>query len=227
MYALLVVIFLIGLRIVGIPLTAFAVAGGALAIGVGFGSQNVVNNFISGVILLAERPIKIGDLVQVDETYGNVERIGLRSTRVRTGENIHVIVPNSAFLETKVINWTHNDPTVRVRISVGVAYGSPTREVERLIVQALADHKRVLDTPAPVVLFSEFGDNALQFDAHFWLRVRHQMDRMRVESEIRYRIDDLFREAEIVIAFPQRDVHVDTLRPLDVRLLRAEGPEAP
>ncbi len=218
-YVLLAIAFLIALRAVSIPLTAFAVVGGALAIGVGFGSQNIVNNFISGVILLAERPIKKGDLVQVEQTYGNVERIGLRSTRVRTGENIHVIVPNSAFLETNVTNWTHSDNTVRIKIGVGVAYGSPTREVERLIRQAIEENPRVIPDPEPLVLFTEFGSDSLNFEALFWVRMRRMMERLTVESDLRYRIDELFREAGIVIAFPQRDVHLDASAPIPVRVV--------
>ncbi len=218
-YVLVAIAFLIALRFVDIPLTAFAVVGGALAIGVGFGSQNVVNNFISGVILLAERPIKRGDLVDVDGTYGNVEKIGLRSTRIRTGDNIHVIVPNAAFLENKVVNWTHNDAQVRLRLGVGVIYGSPTRDVERLILQALHEHERVLKAPEPLVLFTEFGDNSLNFEARFWVRVRSILDRLRVESDLRYRIDDLFRESDLVIAFPQRDVHLDATAPLPIQLV--------
>jgi potassium efflux system protein len=225
-YALLAIVFITALRIVDIPLTAFAVVGGALAIGVGFGSQNVVNNFISGLILLAERPIKRGDLVELEGTYGNVERIGLRSTRVRTGDNIHVIVPNSAFLENRVINWTHNDRKVRIRISVGIAYGSRTREAEKLIRRAIEEHPSVLEQPEPIVLFTEFGDNALNFEARFWVVIHSLMGRMRIESDIRFRIDDLFREAGIVIAFPQRDVHVDARDPIPVRLLDAPGAEA-
>ena len=124
-YFLLTVAFLTALRMVQIPLTAFAFVGGALAIGVGFGSQNIVNNFISGIILLVERPIKRSDLVDVGGIFGNVEQIGLRSTRIRTGDNVHIIVPNASFLESNVVNWTHSDPKVRVSVSVGVAYGSP------------------------------------------------------------------------------------------------------
>jgi potassium efflux system protein len=222
-YFLLFIAFLTALRTVNIPLTAFAVVGGALAIGVGFGSQTVVNNFISGLILLLERPIRIGDLIEVDGTYGVVERIGLRSTRVRSGDNVHIIVPNGSFLEGKVINWTHNDPTVRVRISVGVVYGSPTREVARLIHRALDEHPAVLKSPEPVVLFTEFGDNSLNFDVRFWIRMHNVMDRLRVESDLRYAIDDLFREAGIVIAFPQRDVHLDSNSPVEVRLVGGSG----
>jgi hypothetical protein len=121
-YLMLLVAFLTALRMVQIPLTAFAVVGGALAIGVGFGSQNVVNNFISGLILLVERPIKIGDLIELEGIYGTVERIGLRSTRVRTGDNVHIIVPNASFLERNVINWTHTDARVRIKINVGIVY---------------------------------------------------------------------------------------------------------
>ena len=224
-YLLLVVAFLTALRMVQIPLTAFAVVGGALAIGVGFGSQNVVNNFISGIILLAERPIKIGDLIEVAGVHGNVERIGLRSTRVRTGDNVHIIVPNASFLESNVVNWTHTDRQVRVNITVGVVYGSPTREAERIIHQVLREHPAVLDDPEPVVLFRDFGDNALIFEVRFWIEMRTVMDRLRIESEVRFRIDDLYREAGIVIAFPQRDVHLDTTAPLDIRLVK-EGSNA-
>jgi small-conductance mechanosensitive channel len=218
-YFLMLVAFLTALRMVQIPLTAFAVVGGALAIGVGFGSQNVVNNFISGIILLAERPIKLNDLIEVEGVYGNVEQIGLRSTRVRTGDNVHIIVPNAAFLEGKVVNWTHSDPRVRTKIAVGVAYGSPTREVERLIHQAVREQRAVLTDPEPVVLFCDFGDNALAFETRFWIEMRTTLARLRIESEIRYRIDELFREAGIVIAFPQRDVHLDSLSPVEVRLV--------
>ena len=221
-YFLLLVAFLTALRMVQIPLTAFAVLGGALAIGVGFGSQNVVNNFISGLILLAERPIKLGDLVEMEGVYGNVERIGLRSTRVRTGDNVHIIVPNALFLENKVINWTHRDPKVRITIPIGIVYGSATREAERLVKEVLANHPQVLAQPGPVVLFRDFGDNALIFEARFWIHMRTMMERLQIESDIRFRIDEVFREAGIVIAFPQRDVHLDTAKPLDVRVVPKE-----
>lgn len=222
-YLLLFVAFLTALRMVQIPLTAFAVVGGALAIGVGFGSQNVVNNFISGIILLVERPIKRGDLVELQGVFGNIERIGLRSTRVRTGDNIHIIVPNASFLESNVVNWTHADPKVRINITVGVAYGSPTRDVERLILQAVEEQEGTLPDPEPTVLFTDFGDNALAFEARFWIVMPTMMARLKMESDIRYRIDDLFREAGISIAFPQRDVHLDTISPVEVRLVDETG----
>ena len=204
------------------PLTAFAFLGGAIAIGVGFGSQNIVNNFISGLILLAERPIRVGDLIQVDNLYGTVDNIGARSTKIRTGENLEIIVPNSTFLESNVFNLTLSSERLRTKVIVGLAYGSPTREAERLLIQAATNHNGVQKDIAPFVIFQDFGDNSLVFELHFWVRVRTIMARLRIESDIRYEIDRLFREAGITIAFPQRDIHFDA-KPLQVRLLPDSG----
>ncbi len=218
-YVLVSMLALLALHVINIPLTVFTFVGGALAIGVGFGSQNIVNNFISGLIMLAERPIKVGDLIEVDGTSGTVERVGPRSTRVRSSEGIHIIVPNSAFLDKNVVNWTLADDHVRVKVAVGVAYGAPTVEVARILRQAVDEHEKILAVPEPIVLFAEFGESSLNFEVHFWMRVRSQMDRRRVESDLRYRIDALFHTAGISIAFPQRDVHIDMAQPLAVRLI--------
>lgn len=218
-YLLLLTVVMFSLRIVNVPLTAFTILGGALAIGVGFGSQAVMNNFISGLILLAERPIRVGDLVKVDEVLGAVAHIGPRSTRLRSPENIDYVVPNSFFLEKAVVNWTLYDERFRTVVKVGVAYGSPTREVAKLIRKAVEEHGKVLDAPGPIILFDDFGDNSLNFEVHFWVRMRRFMDRRIIESDIRFRIDALFREAGITIAFPQRDVHLDSLSPLQVQML--------
>lgn len=218
-YTLLTIFGLIALQIAGLPLHAFTLVGGAAAIGVGFGSQNIINNFMSGLILLVERPVNVGDLIQLGDLTGRVERIGPRSTRVRTGENVEIIVPNSSFLESNVINWTLTDPDVRVHVTVGVCYGSPTEEVMRILREVVEDHPRVKQTPAPIVLFTDFGDNSLNFQVHFWIEMKTTIQRRIIESEIRFAIDARFREADIVIAFPQRDVHLDTVRPLDVRVL--------
>jgi len=223
-YGLVVVFFLVALRLVSIPLTAFALLGGALAIGLGFGSQNIINNFISGLIVLVERPMKVGDIVDVEGVSGIVERVGPRSTRVRTFDNLHIIVPNSSFLERNVVNWTLSDLTVRRNVSVGVAYGSDPREVSRLIRRALDEHGRVLKTPAPQVFFWDFGDNALVFKAYFWLQLLPNTSFFEIESDVRHRIHNLFGEAHITIAFPQRDVHLDSLRPIDVRMVRDDEP---
>ncbi len=215
-YILVVTVTLMVLKYVNVPLTIFTVLGGALALGVGFGSQNIINNFISGLILLAERPIRVGDMIELDGLYGVVQNIGARSTRIKTGANLEIIVPNSSFLENRVSNWTRGDNRIRTHISVGVAYGSPLREVVKLLKRAAEEHGLVLDKPEPTVLFTEFGDNSLVFELHFWLRVRVLFDRLRVESDVRMRIDSLFRDAEISIAFPQRDLHLDTHSPLKI-----------
>ena len=228
-YCLFIAFGLISLNLVHFPLTVFTIAGGAVAIGVGFGSQNVMNNFISGLILLFERPIRAGDLVSVEGTHGIVEHIGARSTRIRAPDNTHMIVPNSHLVENSLVNFTLSDDRLRTSVTVGVSYGSPVRVVERLLMQALDEQPTVLRDPVAKVLFDDFGDNALIFHAVFWIRARTILDRRQVESDVRYRINDVFHDAGIVIAFPQRDVHVDTLRPLEVRMVdpraQPEGPE--
>lgn len=217
-YALLVVLVITTLGILNIPITAMAFATGALAIGVGFGAQAIINNFISGWILMTERPVRIGDFIEVDGSNGTVEIIGNRSTRIRRTDGVHLLVPNSQMLERTVVNWTLVDDRIRTSVSVGVAYGSPVREVERLLQQAMAEHPAILREPAPVVVFEEFGDNALLFDSYFWVEVRSVMELRRIRSDMRFRIDELFREQGIVIAFPQRDIHFDRGQPLEIRL---------
>ncbi len=224
-YSLFVAAVVTGLRLVHFPLTVFTIAGGALAIGVGFGSQNVMNNFISGLILMLERPVRPGDLVEVEGTHGHIAEIGPRSTRIRASNNTDIIVPNSFFLQSNVVNFTLSDDVLRSQVNVGVIYGSPTREVARLIRQALAEQAAVLESPEPRIIFADFGDNALLFEVYFWQRARAILDRRAIESDVRYRVDELFREAGIVIAFPQRDVHLDAVRPLDVRLVPTGDPD--
>lgn len=222
-YSAYLLVVLFALRMVSIPLTAFAFVGGAIAIGVGFGAQNLINNFISGFIMMAERPISIGDLVEVEGILGKVEEIGARCTRVRTGENIHILVPNSSLLEKNITNWTLSDRQIKAKVVVGVIYGSPVREVERLLLKAVNENEKVIKTPEPFVLFSDFGNNALIFEIYFWIHVVNIIERRMIESSVRFRIDDLFREAEIVIAFPQRDVHLDITKPLEFRLINPEN----
>ena len=221
-YFALLLIVLFALHWVNIPLTAFAFLGGAIAIGVGFGAQTLINNFISGFIIMAERPIKMGDIVEVEGTFAIVEEIGARCTKIRTGANVHILVPNSSFLEKNVINWTLSDKMIRANVTVGVVYGSPIRKVERLLSKAVKEHKKVLKDPEPFVLFNDFGDNALIFELHFWISMTRLLERRRIESDIRFRIDELFREADIVIAFPQRDVHLDITKPLEVGIIDSD-----
>jgi len=213
------IVLLFSMRMVNLPITAFAFVGGALAIGVGFGAQNLINNFISGFIIMAERPIRLGDLIEIEGSFARVEDIGPRCTRIRTGDNIHILVPNSSFLEKSIVNWTLSDQKVRAHVTVGVAYGSPVREVERLMVRAAKENEKVLPAPEPFVLFRDFGDNALIFYLYFWVSMETMTERLLLESNIRFRIDELFREAGIVISFPQRDVHLDTSKPLQLKIL--------
>jgi potassium efflux system protein len=217
-YGIIVLIALFALRIVNIPLGAFAFLGGAIAIGVGFGAQNLINNFISGFILMTERPIRIGDLVEVDKVVGRVEEIGGRCTKVRTGENIHILVPNSKFLEKNITNWTLSDQQIRSKVSVGVIYGSPVRQVEELLLGAVRENPKVIQERESLVVFNDFGDNSLVFEVYFWINVPTILARRRIESNLRFRIDELFREAGIVIAFPQRDVHLFASKPIKVDL---------
>jgi small-conductance mechanosensitive channel len=219
---LIVVIFIIAitsLDLLDVPLTAFAFVTGAFAIGVGFGAQNIINNFISGWILMWERPIRIGDFLEVGDTRGTVEAINTRSTRIRRVDGVHLLIPNSHLLENMVVNWTLVDRLTRTLVRVGVAYGSPVRKVAELIEQAASEQGDVLTDPKPVVFFEDFGDSALIFDLYFWVYATADRDLRGMRSEIRFRIDDLFREHDITIAFPQRDVHLDNLSPIEVKVI--------
>ena len=225
-FAVMIVVFITALGLLGIPLTAFAFATGALAIGIGFGAQNIINNFISGWILMGERPIRIGDFIEFDAWQGVVEQVGNRSTRIRRTDGVHLLVPNSQLLERTVVNWTLVDQSIRTIVRVGVEYGSPVRLVSDLIMQAVAEQQQIKETPAPAVIFEDFGDNSLVFDAYFWCDVTGEKFLREIRSDIRFRICELFAENDIVVAFPQRDVHLDTKDALEIRVLPAEAPQA-
>lgn len=224
-YSLLVVLVITLLGILNIPITALAFATGAVAIGVGFGAQAIINNFISGWILMSERPVRIGDFIEIDGANGVIERIGNRSTRIRRVDGVHLMVPNSQMLEHTVTNWTLVDHRIRTLVVVGVAYGSPVRKVEALLAQAAAEHPHVLPEPAPIVVFEDFGDNSLVFQTYFWVEVGGSMELRRIRSDIRFRIDELFSEHGIVIAFPQRDLHFDAKQPLNIHLTDSRVPD--
>jgi small-conductance mechanosensitive channel len=197
------------LDFLNVPITAFAFLSGAVAIGFGFGAQNIINNFISGWILMWERPIKIGDFLEVENAKGRVEAINTRSTRIRRVDGVHMLIPNSKLLENTVVNWTLMDNLTRTMVRVGVAYGSPCKQVHDLISQAVNEQEDVLRDPPPVVLFEDFGDSALVFEAYFWINASKDRDLRVVRSNVRFCIDELFKQHDIVIAFPQRDIHVD------------------
>lgn len=219
-YAWFIIVIYFALNYVNIPLTIFTFLGGAIALGIGFGAQNLINNFLSGLILMGEQPIRIGDWVDVDGQTGIITNIGARASRLKLFSGIDMIIPNSKFLENNVVNWTLTDKKLRLRVAVGAAYGSPTRDVAKLMMKAVTEHGMVLDEPEPKVIFEEFGDNALQFSAFFWVEITPFSDARVVMSDIRHRINKLFKEANINIAFPQRDIHLDTLSPLEVRIMQ-------
>ncbi len=197
------------LDLINIPIAAFAFLSGAIAIGFGFGAQNIINNFISGWILMWERPIRIGDFLEVEDAKGIVEEINTRSTRIRRVDGVHLLIPNSKLLENTVVNWTLVDRLVRTSVEVGVAYGSPAKKVAALIMQAAEEQNEILKEPKPLVTFEDFGDNSLVFEVTYWIH-SHVEGGLRVtRSNIRFRLDELFEENNIIIAFPQRDVHLD------------------
>jgi small-conductance mechanosensitive channel len=225
-FTILILLFITALGLLGIPLTAFAFATGALAIGIGFGAQNIINNFISGWILMAERPIRIDDFIEIDAWQGTVESVGNRSTRIRRTDGVHLLVPNSQLLERTVVNWTLVDQLIRTTVRVGVEYGSPVRRVSELMMEAVTRQAQVRTSPSPSVVFEDFGDNALVFDAHFWCDVTGEKLLREIRSDIRFRICELFEANDIVVAFPQRDVHLDTRSALEIRMLPSDPPAA-
>ncbi|GAA0823256.1 mechanosensitive ion channel [Colwellia sp. D2M02] len=205
------------LDLINVPLAAFAFLSGAIAIGFGFGAQNIINNFISGWILMWERPIRIGDFLEVENAKGVVEEINTRSTRIRRVDGVHLLIPNSKLLENTVVNWTLVDRVVRTSVVVGVAYGSSPKKVAELILQATMEQKEVLTENKPIVSFEDFGDNALIFESVFWINSQAEGGLRMIRSKIRFRLSELFEQHDIVVAYPQRDVHLDgsiTLLPL-------------
>ncbi|MCZ4315943.1 mechanosensitive ion channel [Comamonadaceae bacterium G21597-S1] len=221
-YLVLLIGLLAIVQTAGIDLTTFNVLAGAVGIGVGFGLQNVVSNFIAGVIIMFERPIKIGDRIVVDEVEGNVVEIGARGTTVLGNDNIAVIVPNSKFITENVINWKYNDDKVRFRIPVSVAYGSDARQVERLLLELAAADADVLADPPPAVRFMAFGDDGLQFELRAWSA--SLVDRKgRLISQLNFAIYDRFQREGIEFPFPQRDLHLKS----GVLELRRASPREP
>jgi len=210
LYVLSITIIIISiLDFMNVPIAAFAFLSGAIAIGFGFGAQNIINNFISGWILMWERPIRIGDFLEIEDTKGVVEEINTRSTRIKRVDGVHLLIPNSKLLENTVVNWTLVDQLVRCSVKVGVAYGSPARKVAKLIMQATTEQQEALKDPKPLVTFDDFGDNALMFEVTFWISSRVEGGLRVAKSNVRFRLEELFEQENIVVAFPQRDIHID------------------
>jgi potassium-dependent mechanosensitive channel len=213
-YAIVTVGVVIALAAMGVELQNFAIVAGALGIGVGFGLQNVVNNFASGLILLFERPVRVGDTVVVDGVWGTIQKIGLRSTVMVTFDQSEMIVPNADLVSEKVTNWTLSNPTARINLPVGVAYGSPISQVLEILIESAFAHEAVLKEPPPEALFVGFGDSSLDFELRVW--VGNIRRRLQVQSTVLTEVEQRLSQAGIEIPFPQRDLHV---RSIDAEVL--------
>jgi small-conductance mechanosensitive channel len=204
------VVLVVGIFIVlentGIHLGALTVFAGAVGVGVGFGLQNIASNFISGLVILAERPITIGDRIEVAGVAGQVQQIRARSTVILTNDNITMIVPNTKFIDSPVTNWTYGDPRVRFRLPVGVAYGSDVNKVREALLAAARENPNTLKDPAPNVFLDRFGENAIEFELVVWSSEMSYRPR-RYRSDLNFAIEEKLREAGIEIPNPQRDLH--------------------
>ncbi len=205
-YVILLIGFFLALAALNVDLTKFAILAGAFGVGLGFGLQNIVNNFVSGLILLFERPVKVGDVVQIGEDQGHLNRIGLRASVVRTLKGSEVIVPNGQLISEKVINWTLSDQYRRLEVNVGVAYGNDPAEIIKILTNAVSDHTDVLKEPAPGCLFLGFGNNSLDFQARAWTSKTSQW--VVTQSDLAVAMNKALTDAGIEIPFPQRDLNV-------------------
>src|SRR5689334_15595549 len=205
------IVLIVGIFIVldnaGIHLGALAVFAGAVGVGVGFGLQNIASNFISGLVILAERPITVGDRVEVAGVAGQVQHIGARSTVIMTNDNIAMIVPNTKFIDSPITNWTYSDPRVRFRIPVGVAYGSDVNKVRDALVTAAGEHPAALKDPAPSVFLEKFGESTIDFELVVWSMEMSYRPR-RFKSDLNFLIHQHLLAAGIEIPNPQRDLHI-------------------
>ncbi len=220
-YMTMIIGAIVAFQFVGINLSGLAVIFGLLSVGIGFGLQNVTSNFVAGLILLFERPIRIGDRITVGDTEGDVVAIRMRATTILSVRNISIIVPNSEFVSSKVINWSHGDPKIRLDISVGVSYDSDIDKVFKALLEVANEHPKVMKKPAPDVLLDAFGDSAWDMRLRVWLASpkRHYV----IRSELNKAIVHKFRDYGIEIPFPQRDLHVRSPLPLPVVGVEKEG----
>ncbi len=209
-YVVLGIAFIVVLQLMGIDMTSLALLFGALGVGIGFGLQNITNNFVSGLIILLERPIKVGDRIEMRGVSGDVTNISMRATTIRTNDNISMIVPNSDFITSTVINWSHTDRNVRFNFPVSVSYKEDPERVRGILLEVARENDGVLAFPPPDVLFNEYGDNAIVLNLRVW--TRDYTDRPGVlKSQLYYAIFRKFREHGIEIPYPQRDVHIKEL----------------
>lgn len=214
-YAILFVGIIAILQLWGIDLSSLTLLASALGVGLGLGLQNIAKDISSGLVLVFERPIQVGDFIELGGKMGMVDRIGPRSTDIRTLDQVSIIVPNSRFLENDVINWSHRNPLSRIHIPVGVSYGSTPETVKAVLLQVGREHPDVVAAPAPEVFLQGFGDNSLDFELLVWIRKPQQYPRIR--SDLNFAIAHAFNKIGIEIPFPQRDIHLSQM-PLPVTL---------
>lgn len=218
-YIILFLAALIATQCLGLDLGSLAVIVGFLSVGIGLGLQTITSNFISGLILLFERPVGVGDIISVGDLVGTVDFVGLRATHVTTLDNVTLIVSNAQFIETQVTNWSHGDTRVRVHAAVGVAYGSDLKQVTEALLRVADEHPLVLKNPKPEVRFIRFGDSSLDFELLVW--IEQPQRQYAVLSQLNYAVDAAFRECEITIPFPQRDLHIQPTAAIDRLASRA------
>jgi len=206
-YLVVVVGLLVLLQTAGVDLTTLNVLAGAIGIGVGFGLQTIANNFISGLIILLEGPVKIGDRIEIGDVEGDVIRVGTLSTSVLTNDNITIIIPNARLISDSIVNWSHNDDSVRFKVPLSVAYGSDLKLVEKLLLEVAANDEDILKDPPPAVNFTGFGDSGLNFELRVWSNtLTHRKGRLI--SKLNFAVYEKFRKHEIEIPYPQRDIHI-------------------
>jgi len=211
-YLILTIGFLLIIQTVGINLSSITILLGALGVGIGFGLQNITNNFVSGLIILFERPVKVGDRIEVAGVTGDVKDISMRATTIVTNDNISIIVPNSEFISSTVINWSHTDRKVRFNFPVGVSYKENPTQIKEILLEVALNNPGVMQEPKSDVLFTEYGENALKLNLRVW--TRDYIDRPGVlKSQLYYEIFKRFREKGIEIPLPQRDIHIKDLPP--------------
>ncbi|MDX1333593.1 MAG: mechanosensitive ion channel, partial [Robiginitalea sp.] len=222
-FALITIGILMAVRAIGMPLDQLTIILSAFSVGIGFGLQNIFNNLVSGVILLFEREVQLGDVIEVNDLMGKVTSMGIRSSHIKTFDGAEVIVPNGMLISQEVIDWTLSDKSRRIEIISGVAYGSDVHLVKKLLLQVINEHPEIKPDPEPLVLFNEMGESSLDFRLLFW--TAHFEDWLRIRSEVIFAVHDILYENNIVIPFPQRDLHLKSVEPSVFRDQKMDGPQ--
>lgn len=207
-YFVYIIITVLILDSLGVKVTVLLAGSTALFVGLGLGLQDTFKDFVSGIIILLERTITVGDIVEIDGTIGKVCEVGLRTTTIQSRDDIELIIPNKRLTNDRVVNWSRSGKITRFSIDVGVAYGSDTALIKKILLQVASEHKEVSKNPEPTVFFTDFGESSLNFRLHFYSRNLFRVE--RVKSELRFKIDDAFRKNGITIPFPQRDIWIRT-----------------